>query len=149
MKADQPPAGREAGREYLVFSAGDACCAVAIGSVQEINRSMEVTRVFNAPTHVLGVMNLRGQIVTVIDLARRLGTSPEGESPASKNVVIRSRGEAIGLRVDEVDDIVTAGSGGLLPPPPHLPGEIGTCALGVITAGERLAIVLDVDGLTI
>ena len=141
-----PLPGRDAGREFLVFRLGENRCAVDIGRVQEINQNMDITRVFGAPAHVRGVINLRGQIVTVIDLAHRLGIRTE-EPPASpKNVVVNCRGERIGLLVDDVDDIVPATKGGLLPPPPHLPESFGACALGVIPAEEALVIVLDVDG---
>ena len=131
-------------RDYLVFRVGDVCCGVDVGVVQEINRNMDITRVFLAPEHVRGVINLRGRIVTVVDLARRLGVETALPPESPKNVVVSSRGELVGLLVDDVDDIVQAGDG-LLRPPPHLPERFGACALGVLPSEDRLVVVLDVD----
>lgn len=131
--------------DILVFRVGEVLCGIDISSVQEINRNMDITRVFAAPSYVRGVINLRGQIVTIVDLGRRLGVSSLEEPASPKNVVVRSRGEDVGLWVDDIDDIVTVGKSGILPAPPHLPQALAACAIGVLTADNGLVVVLDVD----
>jgi purine-binding chemotaxis protein CheW len=136
------------GLEFLVFRAGSARCGVDIARVHEINRNMDVTRVFTAPAHVRGVINLRGQIVTVVDVGRRLAMESPHPPRSPKNVVVESEGELIGLLVDDIDDIVKAPPGGPLPPPRHLPEALGACAVGVLPAEDELVVLLDVDALT-
>jgi purine-binding chemotaxis protein CheW len=130
---------------FLVFHVGGHGCAVDIACVQEINRNVPITKVFATPPFVRGIINLRGQIVTIIDLAcRLLGTG--GQTPG-KNIIIRSGNELVGLLVDDVEDIVTPGPDELLPAPPHLPPGIGAHALGVLASSEALVIILDPDSI--
>ncbi len=145
MPSPHAPRTRRASGEYLVFLVGEVRCGVDIAQVLEINRNMDLTRVFTAPAHVRGVINLRGQIVTIIDLAQRLGVEVEEAPVSPRNVVVDSRGEAIGLLVSDIDDIISAGAGALLPPPPHLPQGVAACTLGVLPAADNLVVILDVD----
>ena len=134
-----------ADREYLVFRVGGVRCGIDVARVQEINRNMDVTRVFSAPPDVVGVINLRGSIVTLLDLAQRLGVPDDDERGHPKNVIVSSQGEVVGLVVDDVEDIVSAGPGEVLPPPAHLPDGIRRCATGVLPMRDLLVILLDAD----
>lgn len=134
-----------AGHGVLVFRIGDVALGLDIVKVQEINRHHEVTRVYSAPPHVKGVINLRGQIVTILDLADRLGIERAVRSDRPKNVIVESRGELVGLLIDEIDDIVQASEADFLPLPPHLPKGVAACAIGVLPLPADLVVVLDVD----
>jgi purine-binding chemotaxis protein CheW len=127
--------------EYVVFHIGEHLCGIDIAHIQEINRNIPVTRVYGSPPFVRGVINLRGQIVTIIDLAARLTDRPATEG--GKNVIVQGQDELIGLLVDEVDDIITPGPTGILPPPPHLDPGIGQHAVGVLPTEDSLVIILD------
>ncbi|NLW81927.1 MAG: chemotaxis protein CheW, partial [Desulfovibrionales bacterium] len=59
--------------QLACFFIGSALCGIDINAIQEMNRQLEMTRVPQAPAYVLGIMNLRGRIVTIIDLGRKLG----------------------------------------------------------------------------
>ncbi len=136
---------RNSAREYVVFTVGDLRCGIGIHRVQEINRNMPITRVHTAPSFVRGVVNLRGRIVTIIDLAERLGVERQCNATRCKTVVAQAAEELIGLLVEDVEDIVTADAGGILPPPPHLPERVGQYAAGVLVAEDTLVILLDAD----
>ncbi|MCC6586311.1 MAG: chemotaxis protein CheW [Bryobacterales bacterium] len=95
-------------------------CALDATSIQEVVRVRPVTRVAHAPEYVLGVTNLRGRIITVIDLARRLNLGIADVTPESRMYIVRDGDEAVGLLVDRASDVVdlpshelNAGSAGL------------------------------------
>jgi purine-binding chemotaxis protein CheW len=128
--------------QLLLLELGDALYAVDSGSVHEIVPTITATRLPGAPDHVRGVINLRGQLVTVIDLARRLTGMPIRNQDGS-TIVVRSGERVLGLSVDEVRDVqsIDAGAEGL----PS--AELGTGALvkGMGRLGDEVVIVVDVD----
>ncbi len=132
-------------QEYVVFRVGELRCGLPIHRIQEIDRNMPITRVHTAPPWVRGVINLRGRIVTIIDLAARLGVQRACSAGSCKTVVAQADDELIGLLVEEVDDIVTPGPTGVLPTPPHLPQRVGQYAAGVLVLEDSLVILLDAD----
>ena len=103
----------------------------------------EVTPVHHAPSYVAGIRNLRGRIVTVIDLRMRLELPPMDTGPESRILIADWKGEPVGLLVDGVDDTITVGAGDLQKPPPNLHGVQMQKLLGVFRSGERLAALLD------
>lgn len=133
--------------EYVVFRVQDVVCGLEIDSVQEINRALDLTSVHSAPLYVMGVINLRGQIVTVISLRRKLGLPDAEMNSQWRNVVVKSGGEHIGLLVDVVDDIVTIERRDIVEPPPHMSGGMGDYFAGVYQSKEELVAILDVDAL--
>jgi len=104
----QHAAGATAQRKAVglaTFYVGEALCGMDILKVQEINKQMEVTRVPQAPEYVSGVLNLRGRIVTIIDLGKKLGLSPTQPTEASRNIIVNSQEEHIGLLVAGIADV--------------------------------------------
>ena len=93
--------------QYATFYVGNLMLGVDIRKVQEINRQVDVTPVPNSPAHVRGVINLRGEVATVIDLRKVLGMEGAEESRDSRNLIVHSQDEAIGLWVDRISDILT------------------------------------------
>ena len=92
--------------------------------VQEVIRYQAMTRVPLAPTVVSGLINLRGQIVTAIDLRRRLGLAgPADEGLHPMNVVVRTDDGAVSLLVDEIGDVVEVTDDAFEPPPETLAGS--------------------------
>ncbi|MCU0662910.1 MAG: chemotaxis protein CheW [Myxococcota bacterium] len=133
--------------EYVLFRVGDIACGLKINAVQEINRNLDFTPVHSAPSYVLGILNLRGQIVTVISLRAKLGLPIEEMDDQTRNVVVKSEGEHIGLVVDMVDDILTIEPNEIARTPPHLSGRIGDFFAGVYQSKEELVAILDADAL--
>ena len=96
-------------RQFCTFSVNDLLLAIDVLEVQEVIRYQDMTRVPTAPPVVRGLINLRGQIVTAIDLRRRLGLPPAGDDQRPMNVVVRTDDGAVSLLVDEIGDVIELG----------------------------------------
>ncbi|MBN2022135.1 MAG: purine-binding chemotaxis protein CheW [Pirellulales bacterium] len=133
------------GLEFATFYVGDLLIGVNILQVEEINRHVTLTPVPHAPECVRGVINLRGEVVTVMDLRTILGL-PRGEVTATtRNVVVNSRGEQIGLLVDRIADVVKAQGDNIEAPPANVGGVQGRFFKGVVKLDTELMVILDVD----
>lgn len=118
---------------------------IAVERVYEVIRLPAITRVPLAARAVAGLINLRGQIITVIDLRRRLGF---GERPAGMlpvNVVARSGNATVGLLADEIGEVVEAPESSYEIAPDNLPAESRELVPGVYKLPNRLLHVLDLD----
>ena len=131
--------------EYVTFYVGDILLGVDITGVDEINRHVDVTPVPHAPPFVCGVLNLRGEVVTVVDLRMILGLPPLEAGKTTRTVIVRSKGEQIGLRVDRIADVARAQSDELDPVPPNLGGAGERFFKGVYKLDGELLVVLDVE----
>lgn len=130
------------GGDYVTFRVSDLLCGLNIVEVQEIKRIQTITTVHRAPPHVRGVVNMRGRIVTVIDIRPTLGFPAVERSPAL--VIIVHRGDDLmGLLVDDVDDIVHADPGYLADPPPNLSTAEKDLFCGVLKLENTLVALLD------
>ena len=118
--------------QFCTFYLDDLLFGVKLTDVQEVIRYLEMTRVPLAPGVVSGLINLRGQIVTAIDLRKRLDLAPRpAESASPMNVVVRSEDGAVSLLVDEIGDVVEVEEDSFEPPPETLRGKVRTVILGV------------------
>ena len=135
-------------REYATFYLGSMLCGIDIQIIREINRQVEITPVPHAPRWVRGVINLRGEVVTVLELTGILLQREAQQSTDSRNVIVRSRDESIGLLVDRVGDIVRVSADALEHTPPNVEGIDSRFFLGVCAVGEDLIVVLDIAAIT-
>ncbi|MBW2107456.1 MAG: purine-binding chemotaxis protein CheW [Deltaproteobacteria bacterium] len=131
--------------ELTTFYVGDALCGMDILNVQEINKHMEMTKVPQAPECVMGILNLRGQIVTIIDLGKRLGLPPTERTGDSRNIIVNSHGEHIGLNVQRISDVVQANWDEVEPPPANIGGVQGRFFEGVYKTENTLVGILNVE----
>src|SRR5487761_2178192 len=109
-------------QQFCTFFLDGLVFGVQVEQVREVIRYQEMTRVPLLPPVVRGLINLRGQIITAIDLRRRLGMVdlPKGELPL--NVVVRTEDGAISLLVDEIGDVLEVPDDTVEPPPETLQG---------------------------
>lgn len=131
--------------ELATFYVGDALCGMDILKVQEINKLMEMTKVPQAPDYVTGILNLRGQIVTVIDLGNKLGLTTTDLTDSSRNIIVNAANEYIGLLVSSISDVVAANMEKVEKPPANIGGLQGAYFKGVFKTKDRLIGILDVD----
>jgi len=131
--------------ELATFYVGETLCGMDILKVQEINKLLEMTEVPQAPEYVKGILNLRGQIVTVIDLGRKLDLSPTRLSGTNRNVIVNSQDEYIGLLVDRISDVVLADRDRIEPPPPNIGGVRGKFFDGVFKTENSLIGILHIE----
>ncbi len=131
--------------ELATFYVGDSLCGMDILKVQEINKHMEMTWVPQAPEFVLGVMNLRGKIVTIIDLGGKLGLSPTDQKKENRNIIVNSQNEYIGFLVDRISDVVLADWDKIEKPPANIGNIKGRFFEGVLKTEDSLVGVLNVE----
>lgn len=131
--------------ELCTFFTGQAQFGLDILKVQEINKHLEMTRVPQAPEYVLGVLNLRGKIVTVIDLGRKLGLSPTILNDESRNIIVNFHDEYIGLLVDRIGDVVLADWDKVESPPANIGSIQGQFFEGVFKTKDNLIGIMDVE----
>ncbi|MEM1303798.1 MAG: chemotaxis protein CheW [Planctomycetota bacterium] len=132
-------------QQFATFYVGELLLGVDIRHVQEINRQLDITPVPNAPPHVRGVINLRGEVATVIDLRTKLGLPKSEATPATRNLIVHSQDEPIGLWVDRIGDILTVAPEQIAPPPANVDGVDGRFFRGVHTMDTEIVVLLDVD----
>lgn len=96
--------------QLVVFALGSEEYALTIGEVQEIIRYVAPRSVASDAEWILGVISLRGRIIPVCDLAKRLGV-PRGEAPAAKIIVVEAGSHTVGLVVDDVTEVLTVDEG--------------------------------------
>lgn len=99
------------------FTVADLVCGIDIEHIQEVIVEHPITEVPLAPEVVEGLINLRGTVVTVVDLRKRLGIAPRPEGQSPSHVVVRHGGSIISLLVDEIGDVVDAAKADEEPPP--------------------------------
>jgi len=131
--------------QFCTFFLDKLLFGVELKGVQEVIRSLEMTQVPLAPGVVAGLINLRGQIVTAVDLRRRLELQPSPAGQLSMNVVVRSEDGAVSLLVDEIGDVVEVDEGTFEPPPETMHASMRTMILGVHKLKDRLMHVLDTE----
>jgi purine-binding chemotaxis protein CheW len=133
--------------DFATFYIQEALCGIDLLKVQEINKPTALTQVPQAPKHVMGVMNLRGRIVTIIDICRKLGLPPVTIDDANRNIIVRNREEHIGLRVGRISDVVAVQSDHIDAPPANLNGIEGKFFRGVFKSDHQLVGLLDIEAL--
>lgn len=129
------------GRQLCTFFLGELCFGVDVTRVQEVIRYQEMTRVPLASNVVRGLINLRGQIVTAIDMRRRLELPPADTEPM--NVVVRSEDGAVSLLVDDIGDVVEVEESCFERPPETMPARARELVRGVYKLSDRLLLLLD------
>lgn len=132
-------------KQFATFFLNGLFFGVEVLRVQEVIRYQTMTRVPIAPAMIEGLINLRGQIVTAIDLRRRLDlpARPAGQLPM--NVVVRSEDGAVSLLVDEIGDVLEVQDDAYERPPETLTGVARELVRGVFKLPERLLLVLDTE----
>lgn len=129
--------------KYLVFQIGNETYGVPLLQVQEIRTYTPATRVPNAPEYVLGVVNLRGNIIAVIDARARFGLPPLPDEESTVVVVVHVNGKTFGLRLDSVSDVVDIPVDQIQPTPPIASEATQRFLSGVVQVGERVVILLN------
>lgn len=130
---------------YITFRLADLFFGIDVSRVQEVNRDQQMTQVPLAPDTIRGLINLRGQIVTAVDLRRRMALPPHADDFHPMSIVVRSSEELVTLIVDEIGEVLELSAGGFEGVPPTL----GALEQGVLTSvyklEDKLLLILDTD----
>lgn len=119
---------------------------VPVKYVRDVLRSQRITRIPLAPDEVAGSLNLRGRIVTVIDLRKRLHLS-EASKDAGMFVVVEHRSELYSLMVDNVGEVMTVAAGAIEKTPANLGGAWKEAASGIFKLDGELLVIMDIEAL--
>jgi purine-binding chemotaxis protein CheW len=130
-------------RQVATFVLDQLYFGVEVLKVQEVIRYQELTRIPLAPPVVEGLINLRGQIVTAIDLRRRLGLGDRVDGELPMNVVVRTADGVVSLLVDEIGDVVEVAEAQFEMAPDTLAGPTRDLVRGVYKLKDRLLLLLD------
>ena len=131
-------------RQFCTFFLNKHCFGVPVEQVQEVLRYHAMTSVPLAPREVGGLINLRGQIVTVIDLRTRLKLPDRKPLSGGTNVIVRTGNEVVSLLVDEMGSVQYVEESQFEPPPDTLRGVSRAFITGTYKLPESLLLVLDV-----
>ncbi|MCG5535036.1 chemotaxis protein CheW [Ectothiorhodospira mobilis] len=133
--------------QYVTFRLAEETYAINVMQVQEVLRVSEIAPVPGAPHYVLGIINLRGNVVTVIDARRRMGLSDKEPDDASRVVIIEVSGQVIGILVDSVAEVIELAAKDVDPAPNVGNDESSKYIQGVASRDGELTIVVDLNKL--
>ena len=131
--------------QFLTFSLGDEAYGVDILKVQEIKGYVPTTRIPNSPPDVVGVLNLRGTIVPIIDLRRKFGLESVEYTPFTAIVVVVVRGRIMGVIVDSVSEVVNIPASDIQPAPDFGVSMNTSMLQGMAKMPDSLITLLDID----
>ena len=133
--------------QLVTFRLGKEEYGVNIEQVREIIRIVEIIHVPKAPEFVEGLINLRGTVVSVIDLRKRFDITPSGEKENERIIVVEVQSRTIGVIVDSVLEVLRLSGSNMDDVPPTVSGIDTKFLFGVGKIGERLMMLLDLDKL--
>lgn len=133
--------------QLVTFTIAHEEFGMDILKVQEIIRTLEITRVPRAPVFVEGVINLRGKVIPIIDLRRRFGMESKPHDKDTRIIVIEINGMIVGFVVDSVSEVLRIPASTVEPPPSIVSGIDSEYISGVGKLDNRLLIMIDLDKL--
>lgn len=131
--------------QLVSFHIGDEEFAVDILNIQGINRMVEVTKLPNAPDYIEGIINLRGQVIPIVDLRRRLGMPEKEYDKNTRFIVVELDRKVVGFIVDSVNEVLRITKSITEPPPASVAGIQSDYITAVGKLEDRLIILLDLE----
>jgi purine-binding chemotaxis protein CheW len=133
-----------ASEQLVVFQLGSEEYAASISQVKEIIRYGGATKLPNTPEHMEGIINLRGKVIPVVDLAKRFGLA-QAKQAGTQALIVEAAGREVGMVVDVVSEVLRLEDGAI--EPGQTVSHAGEFLRGIGKAGDRLLIILDLDKL--
>jgi purine-binding chemotaxis protein CheW len=141
------PAGSGEQRDYVTMSIGGQLFGIPVLKVQDVLGSQTITRVPLAPVEVAGSLNLRGRIVTAVDVRLRLGLPKRENEKTAMSVVVEHEGELYSLLVDSVGEVLSLETRDYQRNPPTLNPRLREFSDGIYRLNDSLLVVLSVSSL--
>ena len=133
--------------QIACFLVDDLLLGVDINLVQEINQNLAITQVPLSRDYIVGIMNLRGRIVTVINLGKKLGLSSCQLDAERRVIIVNLEDEYIGLLVEQIKEVVTLANQDIVPPPSNIEGNKAHYFTGAYRHRDELISILDVKAI--
>jgi purine-binding chemotaxis protein CheW len=141
------PDASDVEQEFVTLTLGDQLCGISVHEVRDVLGDQPITSIPLAPPEIAGCVNLRGRIVTVIDVRRQLGLPPATNATGRMSLVAERGGDLYALLVDRVIEVVRLGASRMEPPPPTLQPGWAAFSSGIYRLDRRLLVALDVGRL--
>jgi len=135
------------GNELIAFRIGDQEFCVNIMAVREIRGWTPATAMPHSPSYMIGVINLRGAVLPIIDLSARLGMKPVDPTARHVIIVAQVRRKVVGLLVDAVSDILTVTEENIQPTPEISSDIQRQFARGILAIDKRMICMIELDAL--
>jgi purine-binding chemotaxis protein CheW len=133
--------------QYVSFYVDGQLLGIPVNAVQEVLTPQAISPVPLARAEIAGLLNLRGQIVTAVNLRRRLGLPDLKSGEPGMNVVVRHQGESFSMQVDDVGDVINVSGVVLQPAPSTLDSHWKSVTAGVFRLDQQLFVILNVGSL--
>jgi len=134
-------------RQFISFSVGQEEYGLELLRVKEVIRVREITWLPKAPSFVKGIINLRGDVIPIVDLRDKFGLAASAETAQTRVIVVEVSGQLVGMVVDSASQVVRIPTAQIDPPPPVLGGFSQDFITGVGKLEDKLVILLNVDSL--
>lgn len=134
-------------KEFVTVELAGQCLGIPVLSVHDVLNAQSITRIPKAPPSVVGVLNLRGRIVTAVDLRIRLGFEERAEGEKTMSVVVEHNGDPFSLLVDGVGEVLALSDDKFEKTPVTLDDRLRAVARGIYRLDDGLMVVLDVSSL--
>jgi purine-binding chemotaxis protein CheW len=133
--------------DFVTFTIADQLFGIPVLLVQDVLSSYQITRIPLAPPEITGSLNLRGRVVTAVDVRIRLGLPPREAGAESMSIVAETEGELYSLMVDSVGEVLPLSTAAYERNPPTLDAKLRAYSEGIYRLDDRLLVVLDVKRL--
>ncbi len=130
-------------KQLVIFELGAEHFGIDIASVEGINKMLDITKIPQSPSYMLGITNLRGSVLPVLDLLQRFGMKSEEQTNETRIVVANMDGVKVGMVVSAVSEVLTIEDSVIEPPPPMVSNINSEFIIGVAKIDKRLVILLD------
>jgi len=147
MKTNTATKETEDVRQFITFTVGDEEYGLELLRVREVIRLREITWLPKAPAFVKGIINLRGDVIPVIDLRKRFGLGAVDETAQTRVIVVEVDGMLTGLEVDSASQVARIPADQIDPPPPLLDGFSNAFITGVGKQEDSLVILVNPDAI--
>ncbi len=131
--------------QLISFAMSDEDYGVNIQTVKEVIRNRDINRLPKAPAFVKGVINLRGDVIPIIDLRKRFGMEQVEYNEMTRVIVVEVEGRSIGMVVDSVSHVIRLEEGQIEPPPPCVGKVSEEYIKGIGKVEEKLIVLLKID----
>ena len=134
-----------AAMQIVCFKIGGEEYGIEILKVQEILKLPKITKLPKSAEFIIGVIDLRGQVIPIIDLSTRFGISESQDSRNLRAIVVDINGKKVGLAIDSVSHVVKVESKDIEPPPPIVKGISGRYIVGIAKVENGFVVILDIS----
>ena len=131
--------------QIVCFKIGNEEYGVEILQVQEIQKLPKITALPKSPDYILGVIDLRGKVVPIVDLSKKFKIQSKKNDETTRAIFVEIKGKKVGLSIDAVSHVLKVDSNEIEPPPPVVKGISGKYIIGIAKLEKGFVVILDIN----